>query len=86
MEGRAQAVRFSTNLDALVYCEALGVRGVVVAFDESGGMLYELNVEIILDAISADPRIRHMAAQSNPAANRNVDDPDLPASSEDTRG
>jgi len=86
LEGRAQAVRFSTNLDALVYCEALGVRGVVVAFDESGGMLYELNVEIILDAISADPRIRHMAAQSNPAANRNVDDPDLPASSEDTRG
>jgi hypothetical protein len=86
LEGRAQAVRFSTNLDALVYCEALGVRGVVVAFDESGGTLYELNVEVILDAISSDPRIRDMAAQSNGTANRGADGSDLPTSSEDIRG
>jgi hypothetical protein len=69
LEDRELAVRFSTNLDALVYCEALGVRGVVVAFDESGGILYEINVEIILDAISADPRIRSVAAQSDSARN-----------------
>ena len=65
VERRSQAVRFSTNLDALVYCEALGVRGVVVAFDAGGRTLYELNVEMILEAIASDTMIRSLAARYN---------------------
>jgi hypothetical protein len=60
---RERAVKFATNLDALVYCQALGVDGVVVAFDQFGGKMYELNVDRILDAVSADPDIRAIMAR-----------------------
>jgi len=52
VESRQRAVRFATNLDALVYCQAVGVRGIVVGFDHAGVTLYELNVDAILDSVS----------------------------------
>ena len=60
---RERAVKFATNLDALVYCQAVGIDGVVVAFDQFGGKMYELNVDKILDAVSADPDIRAIIAR-----------------------
>jgi hypothetical protein len=60
---RQRAVRFATNLDALVYCQAMGVNGVVVAFDEFGGKLYELSVDRVLEVVSADPAVREIITQ-----------------------
>ena len=60
---RERAVRFATNLDALVYCQAMGMNGVVVAFDEFGGKLYELSVDRVLEVVSADPAIREIIAK-----------------------
>jgi hypothetical protein len=62
VEERARAVRFVTNLDALVYCEALGVSGMVVAFDEAGRRIYELSVARMLAALSEDPRFQSARA------------------------
>ena len=80
VERRSQAVRFSTNLDALVYCEALGVRGVVVAFDAAGRTLYELNVEMILEAIASDSMIRSLAARYSDAKSNPSEGTELPPS------
>jgi len=55
---RRYAVRFATNIDALVYCQALDVRGLLVAFDAGGREVYQLNVDKILDAMAGDPRVR----------------------------
>lgn len=55
---RGRAIRFATNIDALVYCQALNLRGVLVAFDEGGREIYQLNVNKILDVVAADPAVR----------------------------
>jgi hypothetical protein len=55
---RRHAVHFATNIDALVYCQALDVRGVLVAFDADGREVYQLDVDKILDAMADDPRVR----------------------------
>lgn len=55
---RHHAVRFATNIDALVYCQALDVRGLLVAFDAGGREVYQLNVDKILDAMAGDPCVR----------------------------
>ena len=55
---RHHAVRFATNIDALVYCQALDVRGLLVAFDAGGNEIYRLNVDRILDTMAEDPCVR----------------------------
>ena len=55
---RHHAVRFATNIDALVYCQALDVRGLLVAFDAGGKEIYRLNVDKILDTMAEDPCVR----------------------------
>jgi hypothetical protein len=55
---RGRAVRFASNIDALVYCQALDVRGLLVAFDVRGREVYQLNVESILDVVAQDPEVR----------------------------
>ena len=55
---RHHAVRFATNIDALVYCQALNVRGLLVAFDAGGMEVYRLNVDKILDTMAGDPIVR----------------------------
>src|ERR1041385_164830 len=51
---RRHAVRFATNIDALAYCQALNVRGLLVAFDASGREVYQLEVEKILETMAGD--------------------------------
>lgn len=55
---RHHAVRFATNIDALVYCQALDVRGLLVGFDAQGKEIYRLNVDSILDTMADDPGVR----------------------------
>lgn len=55
---RRHAVRFATSVDALVYCQALNVRGLLVAFDQGGREVYQLNMDKILDAMAENPRVR----------------------------
>jgi hypothetical protein len=57
---RHYAVRFATNIDALVYCQALDVRGLLVAFDPGGREVYRLNVDRILDTMADDPLVRSL--------------------------
>ena len=57
---RHHAVRFATNIDALVYCQALDVRGLLVAFDAGGKEIYRLHVDKILDTMADDPCVRSL--------------------------
>lgn len=57
VDERRRAVRFASNLDALVYCQAIGVGGVVMAFDHEGTLLYALHVDRIMEAICAATRL-----------------------------
>ena len=45
---RAAALRFATNLDAIVYSELLKLGGRVTGIDDAGRQLYELDVAVIL--------------------------------------
>ena len=55
LDDRRRAIRFPSNIDGLVYCQALGLRGVLIAFDDRGQEIYRLNVNAILEAVLANP-------------------------------
>lgn len=76
VEERMRAVRFITNLDALVYCQALGLSGVIVAFDGTGRQIYELSVDRVLDAISTDTRVQSLLGRNSEDGNYSVDAPE----------
>ena len=73
---RTRAVRFITNLDALVYCQALGLSGVIVAFDETGRQVYALSVDKVLDAISSDIRVQSLLRRTSQDGKFSIDGPE----------
>ena len=55
---RNRAVRFETNIDALTFCRAAAVHGVLVGFSGKGAELYEIPVDSIVISSSRQSRVR----------------------------
>ena len=51
---RSRAIRFSTNLDALIYCQALRLQAVIVGFDSYERQIYQLKIDRLLDVVCGD--------------------------------
>jgi hypothetical protein len=56
---RDAALRFRMNIDAIAYCRAANVRGVLTAFDHDGAQIYELEINSLLDLIGGCPGSSH---------------------------
>ena len=51
---RDRAIRFSSNIDALIYCQAVRLNGVVVGIDCHQHAVYELQIDRLLDLVCGD--------------------------------
>lgn len=56
VDDRRGALRFETNVDALTYCRAAGLDGVLVGFSGQGAELYEIEADTILRTFAHTPR------------------------------
>lgn len=51
---RARAIRFSSNIDALIYCQAVRLNGIVVGIDAFDNQVYHLQIDRLLDLVCGD--------------------------------
>jgi hypothetical protein len=51
---RERAIRFSSNIDALIYCQAVRLNGVVVGIDGHENEVYQLQIDRLLDLVCGD--------------------------------
>jgi hypothetical protein len=51
---RQRAIRFSSNIDALIYCQAVRLNGVVVGIDSYSNEIYQLQIDRLLDLVCGD--------------------------------
>ena len=52
---RARAIRFSSNIDALIYCQALHLTGVIVGFNCVNRPIYQLRIDRLLELVCGSP-------------------------------
>jgi hypothetical protein len=51
---RERAIRFSSNIDALIYCQAVRLNGVVVGVDCHENEIYQLQIDRLLDLVCGE--------------------------------
>jgi len=55
---RAEALRFPSNLDAIIYAKVLKLDGRIVAIDDAGKELYVIDVSVFLEQARKDQQVR----------------------------
>jgi hypothetical protein len=53
-----RALRFTSNVDAIIYCQALRMDAVVVGMDRRHREIYRLNIDRVLDLVCEDAEVR----------------------------
>lgn len=48
---RAHAMRFRSNIEAMVFCQAVGVGGLLVGYDAADSELYTLSINAMLEVL-----------------------------------
>jgi hypothetical protein len=51
---RNRAIRFSSNIDALIYCQALRLNGIIVGVDGYQRQIYQLKIDRLLELVCGD--------------------------------
>jgi|SRR5687767_12336987 len=51
---RTRAIRFSSNIDALIYCQAVHLNGIIIGFDRSDRPMYQLRIDRLLELVCGD--------------------------------